>query len=271
MSDRNLIKQIRNLAYYKVSSKQFIVVVSDIEGCINRSEYVYDYAGISILRRICQLAREDNAIPDISLCSGRQYPFVEAIASMLSVRRSCIFENGAGMYHPNVPLYERVEAAAKVKEFDWGGLGRAALGDILTSDGSSKLEIGKEYTLTLHPLKDISLDEIYLKASECVEKLGLNVTLSMSASALDICPPGIDKGSAIGWLAAKYRVPLSAIGAIGDSDGDLAMLRRSGISGAPSNAKQSVLDFVQYAEGGSDVRGVIDFILHIAEINAEAV
>lgn len=270
MDDDALIDRISKLADTKVEQKRFNLLLSDIEGCINLNEYEYDYIGMGILRRISMLADEGNSLPELGLCSGRQYPFVEAIASILSVSRPCIFENGAAVYHPHMPLYSRIEPSLPAKEFDWGGIGRIALGKMLTDNGRGVIEIGKEYILTLHPTRGTTVSELRQYSLECISKLGLDVSVSNSASAVDICPPGIDKGSGITWFASICDVPIHSVAAIGDSQGDVAMLGLSGISGAPSNAAESVLSLVEYPATLADVRGVIDFALHVAEINSEA-
>jgi HAD superfamily hydrolase (TIGR01484 family) len=270
VNDKILADAIHKFADRKIESKRFNLLVSDIEGCINLNEYEYDYAGIGILRDLCRLAGPSNALPEFTLCSGRQYPFVEAIASILSVDRPCIFENGAAMYRPGMPLYSRIESAAAVTDFDWGGIGRMALGRLLTEGQRGVIEIGKEYILTLHPGKGVTVAALLCHSLECISNLGLDLSVGNSASAVDICPPGVDKGTAISWLARVCEIPIESIATIGDSQGDVPMLRRGGISGAPANAADSVLSLVEYPAKSSDVRGVIDFALHVAEINDKA-
>lgn len=64
--------------------KKIKLVVSDIEGCLNLNEHTYDLEALNWIRVANQLAREDNPIPFITVCSGRQHAFVEAITQIIS-------------------------------------------------------------------------------------------------------------------------------------------------------------------------------------------
>ncbi|MBV9708199.1 MAG: hypothetical protein JO125_12410, partial [Chloroflexi bacterium] len=90
----------------KREKKKMKLIVSDIEGCLNLNEHSYDFEALNWIRVANQLAREDNPIPFITVCSGRQHAFVEAIAQMISVMFPAVFENGCGLYFPTRRLYE---------------------------------------------------------------------------------------------------------------------------------------------------------------------
>src|SRR2546430_15342340 len=87
-------------------SKKVKLVVSDIEGCLNLNEHIYDLEALSWMKAANKLAREDNPIPFITVCSGRQHAFVEAISQIISGTLPAIFENGCGLYFPTRSLYE---------------------------------------------------------------------------------------------------------------------------------------------------------------------
>ena len=80
--------------------KKMKLVVSDIEEYLNLNEHIYDLEALNWIRRANQLAREDNHIPFITVCSGRQHAFVEAITQIISVTFPAIFENGCGLVSP---------------------------------------------------------------------------------------------------------------------------------------------------------------------------
>src|SRR5437764_6903052 len=87
-------------------SKKIKLVVSDIEGCLNLNEHTYDLEALSWMKAANKLAREDNPIPFITVCSGRQHAFVEAISQIISSTFPAVFENGCGLYFPTRSLYE---------------------------------------------------------------------------------------------------------------------------------------------------------------------
>src|SRR5215471_16140104 len=86
--------------------KKIKLVVSDIEGCLNLDEHTYDLEALSWIRAANQLARVDNPIPFITVCSGRQHAFVEVITQLIAGTLPAIFENGCGLYFPTRNLYE---------------------------------------------------------------------------------------------------------------------------------------------------------------------
>src|SRR5215472_7588008 len=88
------------------AKKKIKLVVSDIEGCLNRDEHTYDLEALSWMRAANQLARAENPIPFITVCSGRQHAFVEAITQIIAGTVAAIFENGCGLYFPTRSLYE---------------------------------------------------------------------------------------------------------------------------------------------------------------------
>ena len=87
-------------------TKKVKIIVSDIEGCLNLNEHTYDFDALHWIRTANQLARENNPIPFIPVCSGRQHAFVEAITQLIAGTLPAIFENGCGLYFPTRRLYE---------------------------------------------------------------------------------------------------------------------------------------------------------------------
>ena len=84
------------------------------------------------------------------------------------------------------------------------------------------------------------------------------------ASAVDITPIGIDKGSGLRWLITQlpqeFPMELANIAGIGDSGGDLPFLHLVGFSAAPSNASTEVKAMVSYCSTKSNGQGVVDIM-----------
>jgi HAD superfamily hydrolase (TIGR01484 family) len=132
----------------------------------------------------------------------------------------------------------------------------------------ASIELGKEFTVTLHPRTGNSLQQLKDHVDIALGQLGVEAIVRTSASAVDISPPGIDKASGLRWISSLYGTDLSQVAAIGDSDGDIPMLEVAGHSGAPSNAEESVSTRVAYRSSRSNVWGVIDYFMHLAKENA---
>jgi hydroxymethylpyrimidine pyrophosphatase-like HAD family hydrolase len=257
-------------------SKKINLVVSDIEGCLNLNEHTYDLEALSWMNAANQLAREDNPIPYITVCSGRQHAFVEAITQIISGTLPAIFENGCGLYFPTRRLYE---------EYAWHPLlsqpevlsqftkVRQKITEEVIASNQARRVPGKEMMLSLHPVPPLEVKEIYSIVTETVAKNQLVASITMSASAVDITPPGIDKAAGVRWLLDTLEgvlsVKLANVAGVGDSVGDLPFLRIVGFSAAPSNASEHVKSLVDYGSSWADGRGVADIIRHCITVNIQ--
>src|SRR6266699_7326649 len=145
-------------------SKKVKLVVSDIEGCLNLNEHTYDLEALRWIKAANQLAREDNPIPFITVCSGRQHAFVEAISQIISSTFPAVFENGCGLYFPTRSLYE---------EYTWHPLlsqpevlsqfmrVRQKITEEVIACNLARRVPGKDMMLSLHPVLPIEVEEVY--------------------------------------------------------------------------------------------------------------
>ena len=246
--------------------KRTKLVVSDIEGCLNLDEKTYDHEALAWIRLANQLASPRNAIPFITVCSGRQHAFVEAIVRMIAGRMPAIFENGCGLFFPTRGLYDEYEWHPSLNQSDVASeyaKTRQIVAEICNRTGARRV-IGKEVLLTLHPAPPMTATELYRTVASTFSAIGIQASVSNSASAVDIAPLGIDKGIGLQWLVTKvaeeFPLELSQVAGIGDSKGDLPFLRIVGFSAAPANAAEELRAMVTYCSPASDGKGVADII-----------
>ena len=74
--------------------------VSDLDGCISHPFIPPDWHAISEIKKLNESSESKLEIPALSLCTGRPYPYAEAVAQWLNVRYPILFESGIGCYHP---------------------------------------------------------------------------------------------------------------------------------------------------------------------------
>ena len=255
-------------------SKKIKLVVSDIEGCLNLNEHTYDLEALSWMKAANQLAREDNPIPFITVCSGRQHAFVEAISQIISSTLPAVFENGCGLYFPTRSLYE---------EYAWHPLlsqpevlsqfmrVRQKITEEVIASNLARRVPGKEMMLSLHPVPPVEVEQVYSIVTETLAKSQLLASVTRSASAVDITPIGIDKAAGVRWLLdtleGTLSVKLANVAGVGDSVGDVPFLHIVGFSAAPANASEHVKSLVDYCSSWVDGRGVADVIRHCINVN----
>jgi hydroxymethylpyrimidine pyrophosphatase-like HAD family hydrolase len=269
------LAELASLPFEK-EKKRIRLVISDIEGCLNLDEHTYDLEALNWIRTANQLAREDNPIPFITTCSGRQHAFVEAITQLIGGTLPAVFEHGCGLYFPTLRLYEeyawhpRISQRERRLPFDQAY--QVIMEEIITS-GEARRVPGKEIMLSLHPVPPATVAGVYDHVVAILTKNHLKADVTRSASAVDITPEGIDKAEGVKWLVdtleGRLSLQLANVAGIGDSLGDRSFLQIVGFSAAPANASESIKQFVDYCSPQADGQGVTDIIRRCIVMNMQ--
>jgi hydroxymethylpyrimidine pyrophosphatase-like HAD family hydrolase len=238
-----------------MSSKQIKVqlFVSDIDGCIGEPYQPYDVTGIQELRQLIE------ASPEIrfALCSGRPYPYVEAVTQLLGLSTPVLFESGGGMFDPvkaavawNPLLTQEIEEElADIRRwlirdilpgtcmmYDVGKRTQAGLVGPYKEEIDAAVPVIEEYVAANHPVFDVFHTHV----------------------SIDAVHQRITKVEGMRWLAETLDVELPEIAFIGDTNGDIGALEIVGRSFSPANGTDLVRSTVQEVTKGSVVRGVIE-------------
>jgi hydroxymethylpyrimidine pyrophosphatase-like HAD family hydrolase len=237
------------------------LAVVDVDGCLTPGEARdWDWEALRAIQELNRRARWGEAVPAVTLCTGRQEPYVEALMQAIGAFLPGIYENGCGLYFPDT--YRFVEhsaitgatrqALAKVK---------AVLACRVLAPGLGYLQPGKEVSLSLYPLPGTTVAGLEQTVSNALAGYENLLTVQASVSCVDVIPRGLDKGAGVSWLSRETGIPLVEMGGIGDSTSDLKFLRLVGRSASPANAVTEVQSEVDYVSVYEDGQGVVD-ILH---------
>lgn len=235
-------------------SKLFI----DIDGCITDGKL----CGINLLN-VTTLFHEIKKIhSSIHMCTGRSAPYVEALSQLLGIDQWCICENGAYYYYPKT---DDVIFHPLVSDITISTL--TSLKSLFRQQkykSICKIELGKEVCISLNPI-NILIEELFEIITEEIDH-GL-LYVNHSATAIDITPKGVDKGSGLRMLAEMEDFNLMDVLAIGDSSGDLPFMRLAGLKACPANASDAVKSISDYVSPYPTTKGVIDIIQHYNSIH----
>lgn len=267
-------RELRELAARRLNGpKKITLVVSDIEGCLNLDERTYDFEALEWIRLENELANHNNALPFVTVCSGRQHAFVEAFVRFLSGRVPALFEGGCGLFFPERQLFSEYEWHPAITD----NVIRSTFLKVketiaqLCDDTCARRVIGKEVLLSLHPAPPMSTSELRYLVDDRLRKKGLDASVTNSSSAVDIAPKGIDKGTGLQWLISRLdqagQFDLTKTVGIGDSNGDLPFMILTAYSAAPANAASEVKAISQYCSPAHDGRGVADILRHCISVN----
>jgi len=248
------------------------LVLADVDGVITRGEgQAIDIEVLQRLAAINAAATLDPCIPAITLCTGRQAPYVELMAQLVGAFLPCIFEHGAGLFFPTTFLYEfdthlGPDYAARLATL------RAALDGPLIQPGRAFVQPGKEATMTLYPrgpLGTSSVAELAELVEAVVARVAPEFGVARNVHGVEVRPRGIDKGTGARRMAELLDIPLQAMAGVGDSDPDLTFLNCVGLSAAPRNATPTVRQHVMYVANASFGDGLLEIVALVEQRNRQ--
>ncbi len=240
----------------------------DVDGCLTDGEgRPWDFEVLEYVARLNQRAKSNAGQFAVTLCTGRQEPYVEALMQAIAGFMPAIYENGGGLYFPSPHHWIEDpgiddEWRARLVEM------RCILRQTVIKAGIGQFQPGKETSVTLFAARlEISVDEVTRAVRSALGHLLDGVTLRVSASSVELLRLGIDKGTALAWLARETCIPLSQMAGIGDSPVDLPFLERVAFAAAPANAMPEVKTAVQYVSAEQTGQGIVDILKQIKIFN----
>lgn len=238
------------------------LIVCDIEGCLSPAKG--KRLSLLDLHKVQQALLEPEALSFV-LCTGRPQPFVEAYSQMLGLQQASVAENGAYLFDPVRDEIVINPLLSEQQLIDIRYI-KQHLPELLQGF-DYRVEPGKEVCISLNPVANLEdypeqIEMLYTRVNQGLS--GQGVFISHSASAVDITPCGINKGSGVKFLAEYLGIDLSQMLGIGDTQGDMPFLELVGQSAAPANATDAVKQHVDYVSGYRDAAGVLDVIQHFS-------
>lgn len=243
--------------------------VTDIDGCLADPYTPYDLEALSRLRQYGQSAGElgtGDARPALTVCSGRPYPYVEAITQALDLSVPVLFEAGGGCFDPvtaqttwSPALSDEMEANVKTIE-DWFKT-ECIPGTSLSLDYAKRTQAG-----VVSPDPD-EIVAVRQRTEAFVAENALDLHVFSTDISVDVIPPGITKVHGLKWLSDELGVRLDEMAYIGDSNGDLEALDAVGISFAPANAVTEVRETVDYVTEGRVLDGTLEAYRTCLQLN----
>jgi HAD superfamily hydrolase (TIGR01484 family) len=236
------------------------LAVVDIDGCLTPGvAQEWNWEAMRAVQDLNRQARKGEAVPAVTLCTGRQAPYVEVFMQAIGAFLPGIYENGCGLYFPDgFRFVEHPSITSSMREAL--AAAKAMLHAQVVKAGLGYFQPGKEVSLSLFPLPGTSLHRLLQAVTDALSDHAAWFTVQTSAACVDVTPAGIDKGVGVRWLSEETGIPLAHIGGIGDSTGDLAFLRLVEKSAAPANATDEVQSAVGCVSPFADGDGVVDIL-----------
>ncbi|MEW6232280.1 MAG: HAD family hydrolase [Chloroflexota bacterium] len=235
------------------------LLVVDVDGCLTPGEG--RPLDLAVLRQIAQANRraQGDGGPAVTLCTGRQEPYVEVLMQAIGGYLPAIYENGCGLYFPLEYRFQEHPAITAAMRHALAET-RSLLQERAVATGKGYFQPGKECSLSLYPLPGTTVHDLRLLVEEALSARPTGYQVQGAVSSVDVVPQGMDKGEGVRWLARETGIPLAEMAGLGDSPSDLAFLSLVGFSAAPANAAAEVKARVHYVSPYAHGRGVLDVL-----------
>jgi HAD superfamily hydrolase (TIGR01484 family) len=243
--------------------------VSDIDGCLAQPYEPYDLEGFTTFRRYVNDAgppTAEHTTPAVSLCSGRSYPYVEALTQALDLTVPVLFEGGGGRFDPveaqttwSPALTDDIEA--EIEDVRHWFVTECIPGTKMSIDHAKRTQAGVVSPDPSEIVDARAQTEAFLSDNDS------DLRVFSTDISVDVVPPGITKRNGLEWLTDHLDVTMNEVAYIGDSDSDLEALTAVGISFAPANADEEVLKAVDHVTDGRVLDGTIEAYRHCLNEN----
>ncbi|MFN8524053.1 MAG: HAD hydrolase family protein [Chloroflexota bacterium] len=236
------------------------LVLLDVDGCLTDGEASrLDIPALQLIAALNQRALEEPDLPAITLCTGRQAPYVELLCQAIGTFVPAIWETGAGLFDPigyrflRHPLMsdERLAAFEAIKGLIW---------ERVEAPGLARRQPGKDLSLSLYPTTGTSVDQLYEAVAGLVEPFGEHYGVHRLLSCVEATPRGIDKGAGARWLCELTGLRLENMVGIGDQTPDLSYLSIVAAAAVPANATPDLRAMADYVAPRRSSQGVLDIL-----------
>lgn len=245
-------------------------VVCDLEGVlVPTNNAPLDLRALTELQVLNARSRTDPSVPAITLCTGRQIPFVEAMCRVIGCYLPAVCENGAALFIPEAKDYVNHPLITDEVERRIDECRHLILDELLLRFPGARLEPGKEFSVSLNPPPGRAIEDWAALVADLFAARQFEVR--HSTTAVDITPAGIDKGAGIVYLSELTGISLSEMAAVGDSNGDLPMLERVGCPVAPHDAMPEVKKLAAFVSPHTGVHVVRHLIDRCVAANSQTV
>ena len=221
--------------------------VTDLDGCISYPFRTPKWETINKIRELNLKSRTDETIPSLTICTGRPYPYAEAVAQWLDVRIPFVFESAA-LY-----IWEgnKIETALNSHDSELKpirDLKQWIQADLLPAFPTAQLEFTKMMDAgVVCPDKETimsMLEKIEAKISSDYSDMEVHFT----DVSVNILMPGNNKAQGMKLLAEKLGITLDEIAYIGDTGGDVPALKEVKLAYSPKNATRAVKNVTKNLE-----------------------
>lgn len=213
--------------------------ITDLDGCISTPFKTPDWDLLSQIRRLNEQSDYDMAVPPLSICSGRPFPYVEAVAQWLGITNHVVFES-AGIYELSTNRVRFLPAFDDEAEQQVIELKQWLREEIVPRHQDLIIEFTKRMDAGIIHLDKAVIDDIFPLIKKYVNEQYPNFETHRTDVSINVVLSGNNKADGILKLCEIMDLQPSEVAYIGDSSGDIPGLKVVGRPFAPLNACEAV-------------------------------
>lgn len=235
--------------------------VSDIDGCLAEPYRPFDLELLGIMAAWTREAGEPGnhpILPAVGICSGRAYPYVEAMSQLLGCQVPVLFESGAGRFNPLTAASDWHPAVTADIREDIRNIQHFMATEVVVSGPGMSMDFAKSAQAALVGTDPDALATALDRISTWVQANTPGFSTFHTHISIDVVPDGLTKREGLAWLADDLGLRMDELAFIGDTNGDIGALKSVGYSFAPANAQPEVKAVVDHVCEGNDIEGVLE-------------
>lgn len=240
----------------------------DLDGCLSVPFKTPEWDTFSRIRDLNRISRTDPVIPAITICTGRPFPYAEAVAQWLDIYHPLVFENGGGIYHP---VTTRLTWSPNLTEADLLEIRKVrnwVEHEVLPDFPASMIEFTKKTDIGVVSSDVREIDEMYPIISNYIKQNYDIFDIHCTGVSINVILKNCNKGNGLEQLSENTGIPLDAIAFMGDGTNDLPALLKVRLPYAPQNAREEVKKIARVIEKEA-TNAVLDAYQDIIRLNKE--
>ena len=218
--------------------------VTDLDGCMSMPFTTPDWEAASKIRDLNIQSRTDEAIPQLTICTGRPFPYAEAVAQWLDIRLPFVFES-AGLYHWDgnriVTAVDQKNGQLKpIREMK-----RWLRDELLPNYPGAEPEFTKMMDAGVVCPDEELIKKIHREVLRKIDDDFPDLEVHATEISVNVLIGGNNKLQGLKLISESLGVELSEMAYIGDSSGDVPALSNVKMPFAPMNARQVAKDHAE--------------------------
>ncbi|WP_069130906.1 HAD hydrolase family protein [Rhodohalobacter halophilus] len=243
--------------------------VTDLDGCISEPFKTPNWDAIHKIRELNLKSRESELIPPLTICTGRPFPYAEAVAQWLDVRLPFVFES-AGLFHWDGHRFETAINTENGMMEPIRAMKRWLTEEILPQYPGINLEFSKMMDAGVVGQDEKTINHLHLLIQEKVKQDYPELIVHATDVSVNTLMPGNDKLQGFKLLSRALGIQLSEMAYIGDSSGDVPALKEVRLPFVPMNAREIAKEHGEVIEKQT-TEAVLEAYNRIVSYNTEFV